>query len=104
MTDKIEFKATPGWVLHVYNGYFIQIRNLTFKITEEYFPGKFKTRRLSNCNQYTGKRNRYGDKLYTPFESDAQALERAKKYIDEHIKPWIESPHYKPKKPTNHGQ
>lgn len=98
LPTKIEFHAQQGWIGHTHKGYHILIKDLTFKIIEEYLPGKFKTRRVSDCNHYTGKRNQYGDKLYTPFESDAQALERAKKYIDDHIKPWIESPHYKPKK------
>lgn len=98
LPEKIQFHVQQEWTAFIHKGYYITIKDKTFKIIEEYLPGKFKTRRVSSCNQYTGKRNEYGDKLYTPFEDDAAALERAKKYIDDHIHPWIESPHYKPKK------
>lgn len=82
----------------IYNGYKIQVfakfpnwlagGGIGFKIFEVLENGKHKNRRESTCNQYTGKRNEYGEKLYTSFESMEQALDRAKNYIDHHIKPW----------------
>ena len=84
-----------------YNGYTIEIfmhdGSIAFKIVEEYLPGKFKVRRKSICNKYTGKRDHFGEKLYTPFETEDQALERAKNYIDNFIVKWVDSPHYNPK-------
>ena len=77
-------------IKEVYKGYIIEVENEGFKIVEEIAPGKFKTRRKSNCDKYTGKRNHNGDKLYTSFPDNAAALERAKNYIDNHIKPWSE--------------
>lgn len=61
-----------------------------FKIFETLNGGKIKVRRHSHENKYTGKRNQYGDKLYTPFDNMEQAIQRAKDYIDNHIIPWSE--------------
>lgn len=38
-----------------------------------------------------------GNKLYTTFKNDQQAIDKAKNYIDNHIVRWIDSPHYKTK-------
>lgn len=76
---------------------------IIFKIVEEYLPNKFKVRRESGCNQLllskkgNTRRDEYGNKLYSPFENDNQALTKAKNYIDNHIVRWIDSPNYKPK-------
>lgn len=64
--------------------------NPGFKIFETLEGGKIKVRRHCHENQYTGKRDNYGNKLYTPFENAEQAIERAKNYIDNHIIPWSE--------------
>lgn len=77
-----------------YKGYWIKVANKEFTIREEIAPGKFKTRRTSNCNQYTGKRDTFGNKLYTPFENDEEAMDRAKNYIDNHIVPYTQTPTY----------
>jgi len=61
-----------------------------FKIFETLESGKIKVRRHSHTNQYTGKIDHNGDKLYTRFDSMEQAIERAKNYIDNHIIPWSE--------------
>lgn len=88
-----------------YNGYIINVYNnlvhgIGFKIVERLPSGKFKCRRNSNSNQYTGKRNSDGEKLYTRFESEEQALKRAQNFIDNHIVPWADSPHNH----ANHGK
>lgn len=82
----------------IHNGYIVKVfdankmAGICFKIIEPLGDGKFKNRRTSECNQYTGKRDNYGNKLYTPFESEQQALDRAINYIDNYIVPWAESP------------
>lgn len=76
---------------------------IIYKIVEEYLPGKFKARRESGCNQLSlskkgnTRRNEYGNKLYTPFDNDEQAINKAKHYIDNHIVKWINSSYHKPK-------
>lgn len=77
-----------------HNGYIVKVFDspeILFKIIEPLPNNKFKNRRTSACNQYTGKRDHYGNKLYTPFESTEQALARAINYIDNHIIPWADS-------------
>lgn len=89
----------------IHKGYIVKVfeaneaRGITFKIIEQLPDGKFKNRRTTECNQYTGKRDCYGEKLYTPFESEEQAFERAINYIDNHIVPWMESKN-NPKSPN----
>lgn len=92
----------------VYNGYTISLYKdmddcIIYKIAEEYLPGKWKVRRESACNLPSlskkgfHRRDEYGNKLYTPFDNNQQAIEKAKNYIDNHIVRWVDSPHYKPK-------
>lgn len=71
---------------------------IVYKIVEEYLPGKFKTRRESGCNQLSlskkgnTRRDEYGNKLYTQFDNDEQAINKAKNYIDNHIVRWVDKP------------
>lgn len=92
--EQSEYK---GYIINVYNNL---IHGIGFKIVERLPSGKFKCRRNSNCNQYTGKRTNCGEKLYTRFDTEQEALDRAKNYIDNHIHPWAESPH----NPANNGK
>lgn len=85
-----------GYTIEVYEDYQGSFggEGIAFKIIEILSTGKRKTRRLSNCNKPAkGKRggqcrDEFGNKLYTPFETMEQALDRAKNYIDKHIVPW----------------
>lgn len=78
--------------------------DIVYEIYEEYLPGKWKCRRSCITNKpifgkdgKTAKRDEMGNKLYTTFENDQEAIDKAKNYIDNHIVRWVDSPHYKAK-------
>lgn len=93
----MEQSEHKGYIIFIYNNL---VHGIGFKIVERLPTGKLKTRRNSNCNKYTGKRNGFGNKLYTRFDTEQEALDRAINYIDNHIHPWAESPHNR----DNNGQ
>lgn len=88
-----------------YNGFWIQIipyqSNISFKVIEEIKPGKFKVRRHSAAEKHTGKRDQWGNKLYTTFKSPQDAIDKAKNYIDNHIVKWADSPNNPANAPKN---
>lgn len=71
-----------------YKGYMIDVENLTYTIKEKLSTGKWKIRRRTNCNKDTRKYDRHGNRLYTAFETNEDAIKKAKSYIDNHIIPW----------------
>lgn len=102
MTNKYYYEEIySGYVIYLYKDKLSG--NIMYKIVEEYLPGKWKTRRESACNKPLlskkgfSRRDEFGNKLYTTFENDEQAILKAKHYIDNHIIKWVDSPHYKSK-------
>jgi len=71
-----------------YKGYLIAYSNREYKIWESLSTGTLKMRRMSRGNKWTGKRDRFGNKLYYAFQTAGEVLANAQNYIDNHIVPW----------------
>src|SRR5690349_5571738 len=88
------FKAKPGQSFIEYNGYIItyEINPIIIFVFEEISPNKYKKRRQI-MGAFTKRHNYWGDKLYKAHATVKDGIDKAKAYIDEHIKPWSLSPH-----------